>query len=148
WQWELVGSRDSDPEFSAELEQRASSLGLSSRIRFVGQLDHTETLQRYGTSQLFLLRSYSENQPLVVLEAQAHALPVVAYDSGGIPDIVQHQKNGLLAPVFETEALRRCLQRLLESAELRQQYATAARAAANMRPAWDEAAMLLARLVS
>jgi glycosyltransferase involved in cell wall biosynthesis len=145
WEWELVGSRDWDAEFACELDELANSLGLTKRVHFLGQLEHHQTLERYQNNQLFLLPSYSENYPLVLLEAQAHSLPVVAYDVAGVPDIVQHDVSGLLAAPFDTDALGRCLEQLLKSRALRQRHGAAAHAAASERPEWREASELFER---
>ena len=66
---------------------------------------------------MFLLASFTENHPLVVLEARAHGLPVVAYRVGGVPDVVGDA--GLLASPFDVVELAAHLRRLLTDADER-----------------------------
>ncbi len=56
----------------------------------------------YAAADVLLLPSEHENLPLVVLEAQASGLPVVAYDVGGVGDAVKHKKNGYIAAKGDT----------------------------------------------
>lgn len=68
-----------------------------------------------------------ENCPMAVLEAMAYGKAVVASDIGGIPELVVHEKTGLLFPLGNREALKACLTRLMAGPELRHRYGTAAR---------------------
>ncbi|HEY4612737.1 MAG TPA: glycosyltransferase family 4 protein, partial [Bacteroidota bacterium] len=62
----------------------------------------------------------SENEPFgrVVIEAMACGVPVVAADSGGIPEIITHGEDGLLVPVNDKRALADAIKRLLSDKEL------------------------------
>jgi len=62
--------------------------------------------------------SLSDNHPLVVLEAMAHGLPVAAYAVGGIPEQIEHGKQGLLAPVMAEDKLVRAVTTILNDAAL------------------------------
>lgn len=141
WRWEIVGSLESDPAWARELAQLVEELGLGGQISFSGALDPALTWERYRDADLFFLPSYSENYPLVLLEAQARALPSVAYASGGIPDIVVHEVSGLLAPLGDRRALGACLSRLLRDADLRGELGAGALGAAASRPGWEAAAL-------
>jgi glycosyltransferase involved in cell wall biosynthesis len=60
-----------------------------------------------------------DNLPNTVIEAMAAGTPVVAYDVGGIPEIVDNGENGLLAPVGRPEALAQALARMLKDDDFR-----------------------------
>jgi glycosyltransferase involved in cell wall biosynthesis len=60
---------------------------------------------------IFVLPSYSEGLPLVLIEAMANGLPVVASRVGGIPEIIEHNKSGLL---FEAGNYNQLAEKILE----------------------------------
>ncbi|GIV17800.1 MAG: hypothetical protein KatS3mg022_3235 [Armatimonadota bacterium] len=73
----------------------------------------------YSTADLFVLPSVSEGLGRVVLEAMARGVPVVASAVGGIPDLVQHKRTGLLVPPREPKHLADALERLVKDGDLR-----------------------------
>jgi glycosyltransferase involved in cell wall biosynthesis len=68
----------------------------------------------YAAADVFLAPSLEDNLPNTVLEALSCGTPVVAFNIGGMPDMVVHQKNGYLAPGFETDQLAHGLRWVLE----------------------------------
>ena len=68
---------------------------------------------------LFLLPSKKEGMPYAVLEAGAAGLPVIASRVGGIPEIIEHQKNGLLIDPNDTSTLVHALKQLVDDSDLR-----------------------------
>lgn len=86
-------------------------------------------LQRavYSAADLLVLPSLADNQPLSMLEAMACERPVVAFDTGGIPETVRHLENGWIAPPGDSEALAAGLVALLSEQELRARLGAAAR---------------------
>lgn len=117
WEWHIIGSLEWDPEWVLELGRRLAKTGLSSRTQFLGQLSPEATAACYASSDVFLLASFTENHPLVALEARAHGLPLVGYRVGGVPDIVMDA--GLLASPFDVVELGVQLRRLLTDSDER-----------------------------
>ena len=74
-----------------------------------------------------LLTSGNEGTPVVAIEALAAGRPVVATAVGGVPDVVSHERDGLLAPVGDIEALAAALGRLAADPELCRQMGEAGR---------------------
>jgi len=136
--WQIVGSLDWDPAWVEALQQEAQRLGLAERIEFSGQLSPTATVQRYLASDVFLLGSFTENHPLVLLEARAYGLPVVAYRVGGVPDIVA--EAGLLASPFDVCELGAQLRRVLSDSNERARLRSLALGAVGEAVAWSESA--------
>jgi glycosyltransferase involved in cell wall biosynthesis len=109
----LVGEGELRPQVEAD----ALRLGLHERVRFLGF--RTDIPAVLAASDVFALASEWEGHPLAVLEACAAGLPVAGTAVGGLPDIVEHERSGLLVPAGDTRALAGALERLLTDAGLR-----------------------------
>ncbi|WP_345505023.1 glycosyltransferase family 4 protein [Pedococcus ginsenosidimutans] len=110
-QWVVVG--DGDPGLLADLRQRAGHL--ASPVHFVGAVaDPTAWLE---AAEAFVLPSRWEARALVVQEAMAAGLPVVASDTGGLHDLVDGA--GVLVPVGDTPGFAGAVERVLGDPELR-----------------------------
>ncbi len=94
----------SGPE-EIRLREAASSLGLSSRMQFVGPAFGRRKIELLGASDAFVLPSYSEGLPYALLESMAAGVPVIASRVGAIPDVVVDRIHGLLIPPRNPEAL-------------------------------------------
>ncbi len=93
------------------LTELAASLGISSHIFLLGFVKDARTKLLAG--DIFLMPSRKEGLPLALLEAGLAGLPVVASDVGGIPEIIQHGKTGLLVPPKDPAALAAAIASLL-----------------------------------
>ncbi len=89
----LVGEGDDRPR----LERLAHTLGIRGRVRFVGGVPHEAVGDYYQTADLFLFPSTSETQGIVVLEALAAGLPVVAVISDAAADLLSDGQAGILS---------------------------------------------------
>ena len=77
------------------------------KLRSVGMIHDDRLLSMvYSSADVFLLLSLADNLPNVVMESLACGTPVVAFDVGGIGDMVEHRQNGLLAPVGDVDQLQ------------------------------------------
>lgn len=99
------------------LEQLARELNLRN-VGFMGQVDHAKVFPLYDAADIYLNGSEIDNQPLSLLEAFACGLPVVTTDAGGIPDIVTHERTGMLVKRGNYQAMADAAIRLLEDAQL------------------------------
>jgi glycosyltransferase involved in cell wall biosynthesis len=118
----LVGSGSQD----RELRALAARLRLR-HVTFVGRVPPWETPRYYADADIYLQAPSIDNMPLSVLEAFASGLPVVSTGVGGIPHILTHGVDGLLAPDDDEIALAAHVSTLLEHSGLAAQLATAAR---------------------
>lgn len=103
-----------------ETERQAAALGVSDRIDFLGRLPEGQTLQEIARSDILVLPSFMEGLPVVLMEACALGLPVVASGVAGVPELVRDEVNGLLFAPSDWEQLAEQLKRLIEDHELRQ----------------------------
>ncbi len=103
----------------------AETLGVSGRVKFLGnQLDVPGIM---SCGDVFLFPSEIESFGLAPLEAMACEMPVVASDSGGIPEVVLHGEHGYLAPVGDVDAMGGYAVKLGRDPELRARMGTAGR---------------------
>lgn len=88
------------------------------RVWFLGSVDRSNLFVLYCRSSLLLAPSLFENGPYSILEAMSAMLPVVASSSGGIPEIITHEQNGLLFNNGDTASMVKCIRKLYEQREL------------------------------
>ena len=118
-----------------QLQQQIDDLELQDHIRLCGFLPDPREL--YRALDLFVLSSLREGLPNVVLEAMASQRAVVATNCNGIPNLVQHQQNGLVVPIDNENALHDAMQRCVMSEDLRSHLAAAGRQTIERRFSFD-----------
>ena len=101
-----------DGPLREELLGLAEHLGVRERVSFLGYRADARPL--IGLLDVLVVPSLTEGAPLIVLEAMAAGIPVVASAVGGIPDQIRHDKEGLLVPAGDTAALGDALLELLQ----------------------------------
>jgi glycosyltransferase involved in cell wall biosynthesis len=105
----------------------ASRLGIGDQVVFPGWLDAQAANKLLGETDIFVLPSLSEGLPMAILEAFAWGVAVIATPVGSVPEVIEHNRNGLIVPVGNTQELARALQRLIQDAALRRILGDAAR---------------------
>ena len=106
----------------------AESLNLGDLVRFDGAVPHAEAADCYRNASIFCLPSVGEPAANTLLEAMASGLPIVATDAGGVPEIVEDGKGGILVPPRDPEALADALCRILTDQSLAREMRTHNRA--------------------
>lgn len=113
--------------------------------RQIGKLGLNETAGLHGATpreqalagaDILVLPSEAEGFPLVLLEAMAANIAIVATDAPGIRDVIEHERTGLLVPVGEPAALAQAIARLVDDSALRQRLVTAAAEVVRTRYSW------------
>lgn len=102
--------------------------GCSDGVTFVNHVSLQELPEILHAHDIVWIPSMYDNYPLVCLEAMACGKPVVVSDAGGLPEMVQHEKTGLIFPTGDPDALAQQTLRLCTSPELRAQLGKNARA--------------------
>jgi glycosyltransferase involved in cell wall biosynthesis len=150
WHCTVVGALDGDPRFVQRLRRRADECGLRDRISFTGPLAREEMRRRYRSADLLVLPSRLEAYGMVVAEALAVGVPVVATAVGGVPEALgrtPHGRPGVLVPANDPVALRTALDTWLRDAGLRTRLRRAARERRRAMPGWDETAERIAAVL-
>ena len=118
-----------------ELEREAAALRISAQVTFLGHRDDVPDVLRQ--SDIFAFPSLMEASPNAVLEAMAAGLPIVATRVGGIPEVIEHERNGLLVPAGDVRALSSGILRLIERPQMAAALASAARQDVESRFSFD-----------
>ncbi|HYF38103.1 MAG TPA: glycosyltransferase, partial [Gemmatimonadales bacterium] len=121
WELDLIG----DGPLRPEAEALADSLGMRSRIQFLGQ--RKDVAQLLARAQISLLVSNWEGFPLSILESMRAGLPVVASNVGGVAESVHDAETGFLIPQAGVDELSDRIGRLLRDPGLRARFGAAGR---------------------
>ena len=116
---------------------------LRDRVRFVGPRTDAELDGAYAAADLLVLASHAETYGMVVTEALARGVPVLATDVGGVPEALGHGA-GLLVPPGDPAALGAALRAWLGDAELRGRLRRAARERRESLRGWPETTSVIA----
>lgn len=116
WQWHIYG----DGELMEETSKKIKELNLENFLILKGKVNDLE--QRYKDYGMCVMTSSREGMPLVLLEAKANGLPIVAFDvKTGPKEIVNDEKDGLLIPDMDVNKMADAICRLIENPDLREQ---------------------------
>jgi glycosyltransferase involved in cell wall biosynthesis len=152
WSCECVGSLDCDPPFVESLHRRSWDVGLGGRVSFPGPRTGEDLDRSYASADLLVLASRAETYGLVVTEALARGLPVIAADVGGLAEALGQgaagTRPGLLVSPEDPAALGDALSDWLCDAELRARLRRAARERRESLPRWSTTASIVARLLT
>jgi N-acetyl-alpha-D-glucosaminyl L-malate synthase BshA len=107
-----------------DAEREARDLGVSPDVRFLGRIDTVAPLLQQ--SDLFVLPTQAESFGLAALEAMACGVPVVGSRAGGLPEVIEDGKSGILEPPGSVEAMGRRAIELLRDPARHRAMATAA----------------------
>lgn len=110
-------------DLEQKLRDRAHKLGVEKRVCFTGQLQNAA--QYIGIFDIFVLSSRTESFGYVLLEAGLESKPVVATNVGGIPEIIEDGKTGVLVKKEDKKALAHAINELASDKQKREQFGTA-----------------------
>jgi colanic acid/amylovoran biosynthesis glycosyltransferase len=111
----------------AAIEATVVQLGLSSVVELTGSVVQARVRQYLQDADVFVLPSFAEGIPVVLMEAMASGVVCVSSPVNGIPELIEHGRTGLLSAPGDVEQLAQNLQALINDGAWRQAMATAAR---------------------
>ena len=103
------------------LEEQTNRLGLKNNIHFTGPVSQAEVANNLANTDVFVLPSFAEGVPVVLMEAMASGVPVVATQIAGISELVEEGISGYLVPPGDQQLLADRISNLLSNSELRKQ---------------------------
>jgi glycosyltransferase involved in cell wall biosynthesis len=109
------------------LEAVAQRLGVSDIVKFTGAIGQDEIARYYAHADLYVHASFAEGVPVVVMEAMAHRLPVVATGVMGVRELVRDGENGLVVRPGRTDELVAAIERLAADPDERRRMGEAGR---------------------
>jgi glycosyltransferase involved in cell wall biosynthesis len=139
----IAGDIARDPQTAAALAQQIAQAGLGHRIELAGVVTVGELARLYAAADVFAFPSLYEGYGMVLAEAMAWGLPIVATTGGAVPEVVPPEA-GLLVPPGDAPAFAAALRMLLSNAATRRSLADGARAAAARLGGWDATAATVA----
>jgi glycosyltransferase involved in cell wall biosynthesis len=152
WHCVCVGSLDRDPAFVEALRCRALEGGLDDRVHFPGARTRVDLDRSYAAADLLVLPSRAETYGMVVTEALARGVPVLAADVGGLTEAFGHGADGirpgLLVPPDDPAALGAALRAWLGDAGLRSRLRRAARERRGSLSGWSTTASVIAGVLA
>jgi len=108
-QLRLAGESESMPEYAEQCRKLVADAGLEDRVHFLGGISHTDLLDEFSRAQVSVLAAKQETAPVAVAESLATGCPVIATSAGGVPDMVEHGKTGLLVVAGDAHLLELAL---------------------------------------
>jgi glycosyltransferase involved in cell wall biosynthesis len=114
--------------FRRTLQAQIDAAGLGDAVQLTGAVSEARVLAEIERAHVFALASHAEPLGVAIMEAMAMAIPVVATDAGGVPELVDSGRDGVLVPPRAPEALAAALTDLLRDPEAALRLSRAARA--------------------
>src|SRR5690606_38779743 len=131
-----VAGRGKDAE---RLLREARTAGIRENIELIGGVDDETRAELFSGARILLMPSRFEGFGMVAAEAMAAGVPVIASNTGSLPEVVDPPQGGVLVPVGDPIALARAADELLRDGAARRRLSQSARASAN-RFRWDHIA--------
>jgi glycosyltransferase involved in cell wall biosynthesis len=152
WRCICVGSLTRDARFVERLRRQARADGTEDRVHFAGPLSGADLAAAYARADLLVLASQAETYGMVVTEALARGLPVVATGVGGVPEALGRtadgSRPGVLVPVGDPAALAFALRGWLGDRTLRERLRAAARERRLTLTGWSDTSARVARVLN
>lgn len=152
WRCACVGPVGRDPAFVTRLRQTAGAAGLADRFRLRGPLTGAALDQAYRSADVLVHPAHGETYAMVVTEALARGVPVIATATGGLPDALGQApggaRPGILLPVGDACALTAALRDWLTDAGLRSRLRRAALARRRTLPSWRVTSEQVAKVLT
>jgi len=118
----LVGpDEDVAPGATEQLRKQIAANKLENVVQLRGPADERQRYVYYAAADVFLLPSYAENSPMTIIEAMASKLPVISTKVGAIPEMVEHERTGLLVSPGRCSEITEAVIALVKNQHLRRE---------------------------
>ena len=106
----------------AKLQQQAKRLGIAHEVHFLGRAVPPELYELYKVGDVFATASEIETQGIVLIEAAATGLPLIAVDKGAVREVCQNERNGYLCRPGDVEQMSEAMAKILGDTKLRKKF--------------------------
>lgn len=144
WRLTIAGAADRDPASVAALRRAVAESGVAERIRLAGEVDDATLEELYDAADVFVSASLFEGYGMVLAEAMARGLPLVASTGGAAGDTVD-DAAALKVPPGDAKRLAHALRRVVGDPVLRRRLADGSWAAGQRLPTWSDTVARIAR---
>ncbi|MCR8848731.1 glycosyltransferase family 4 protein [Rossellomorea sp. SC111] len=121
WECRILGEGEMEKELKAECRR----LGIEGNVKFLGNRSNVK--EHLHQADMLVLPSLQENQPFAVIEAQLSGVPTIVSNAGGLPEMVDNYKNGVITEKANSRQLSESIQYLLENHEIRERMSQSAK---------------------
>ena len=145
WQLSIVGDGDLKPQY----EKQTKELDITNKVNFWGKDSNEKLPEIYRQADLFVLPSINKNEAfgLVLLEAMASGVPVIASALPGVRTVFQDNIQGLLAKPGDSDDLKNKIEKILNNDEKRKQMGLKARKLVLEKYSWEEVGKKLNNII-
>ena len=144
WEARFIGEKNLDPVWANLVEKKVRSTRLSDRITITGAV--SDLFVEYQSADIFVLPSRFEGYGMVLAEAIANGLPIIASNAGAIPDVAPKSAS-ILIPPDDSAALAKALGKVITDSDLRKKMQLNACRAAKDLPSWSQCAELVMQCI-
>ncbi|HHT0594636.1 TPA: glycosyltransferase family 4 protein [Legionella anisa] len=138
WLLSIVGDLHFDLRYTRRIFKMITYLKLEDNIKIHGVLDIENLKKELLSQHVLIVPSYFESYGIVYTEAMGAGIPVIATNTGGVPEIVNEAINGFLITPGDSSMLREYIIKLIKNRELLQEMSFSSLAAYHNFPSWDE----------
>lgn len=142
WTLKLIGWGDVEG-----VRKKARDCGIDDRVVILDRMQRAELIRELEWADVAILPSHGESFGLANVEAQAAGLPVIAYEVGGVPEIVKHGETGWLAPLRRNDMLAEAITAAMADPRKTFEMGLAGRERAGNRFSWQRSAEILLRRI-
>jgi len=114
WHLYIIGSGPDE----AALQSHINELGLTERVRLMGSMSRKEVLSWCAAADAFVLNTKFESFSYQIVEAMSVGVPIIATNVGSIPELIQHEQEGMLLSPDDTDGISRALKSVVEESSL------------------------------
>jgi glycosyltransferase involved in cell wall biosynthesis len=152
WRCVCVGASNRDRDFVERLGRQTRADGIDDRVVFTGPLVGADLDAAYAAADVLVLASHAETYGMVVAEALARGLPVIATGAGGLPETLGRaadgSRPGLLVPPGDAVAFAAALRSWLGDTELRQRLRHAAQERRGTLSGWSQTSLRISHVLT
>ncbi|KTD40870.1 glycosyltransferase family 4 protein [Legionella parisiensis] len=138
WQLSIVGSLHFDAKYTRKIFKMITYLKLEKNIKIHGALDTKHLTKELLSHHVLVVPSYFESYGIVYTEAMGAGIPVIACNTGGVPEIVNDAINGFLITPGDSTMLKEYISKLIKNRGLLKKMSLSSLAAYQNFPSWDE----------